>query len=136
MRILVRLLLCALFLFAGTVHLLDPNLFLPIMPPWIPCHLACIEISGICELLGGFALLIPEAGVQLIAGWGLVLLLTAIFPANIYMAVAGVKIHGFPAEPWMAWARLSLQPLLMVGVLWVTDIWPHKTASKEKLTAR
>ena len=126
LRILVRLLLAALFLFAGTIHLRDPKLFLPAMPPWIPFPLPCIEISGIFELIGGIGLLIPARPFQFFAGWGLALLLLAVFPANIYMAVEHVKIHGFPAQPWMAWARLPLQPLLIVAVLWVTRVWPGK----------
>jgi len=118
--LIVRLLLAALFLFAGTVHLRDPDLFMPVMPPWVPFHRACILISGILELLGGIGLLVPLRPVQIATGWGLTLLLIAIFPANIYMAVAQVKVHGFPAHEWMAWARLALQPLFIVAVLWVT----------------
>jgi uncharacterized membrane protein len=131
LRILVRLLLAALFLFAGTVHLRHPELFLPVMPPWIPLHRPCIQISGVLELLGGIGLLIPARRVQFLAGWGLALLLVAVFPANIYMAMADVKIHGFPPQPWMGWARLPLQPLLIVAVLWVTRVWPGK-CNKEK----
>jgi uncharacterized membrane protein len=131
LRTLVRLLLAALFLVAGTIHLRHPELFLPAMPPWIPFHLPCIEISGVFELLGGIGLLIPARPIQLLAGWGLALLLVAVFPANIYMALADVKIHGFPSEPWMGWARLPLQPLLIVAVLWVTRVW-HGNGNKQK----
>jgi uncharacterized membrane protein len=131
LRLIVRLLLAALFLFAGTVHLRHPELFLPVMPPWIPFHLPCIEISGVFELLGGVGLLIPARPIQFLAGWGLVLLLVAVFPANIYMAMANVKVHGFPSHPWMGWARLPLQPLLIVAVLWVTRTW-HGNGNKQK----
>ena len=123
-RRITRYLLAALFLFAGTAHLLHPGLFLPVMPPGIPFPLACILISGVFELLGGAGLLIPRRAVQVAVGWGLTLLLIAVFPANIYMAVAHVKVHGFPAHEWMAWARLALQPLFIAGVLWVTRSWP------------
>ena len=126
LRTLVRLLLAALFLFAGTVHLRHPELFLPVMPPWIPFPLPCIRISGVFELLGGVGLLLPLRRIQFLAGWGLTLLLVAVFPANIYMAMAHVKIHGFPPQPWMEWARLPLQPLLIVAVLWATRVWPGK----------
>jgi uncharacterized membrane protein len=125
-RLVVRLLLAALFLFAGTVHLLDPALFLPIMPPWIPFHLLCIEVSGVFELLGGVGLLVPDPRIELMTGWGLTLLLFAVFPANLYMAMAHVKVHGFPSHDWMAWARLPLQALLILAVLWATRIWHGK----------
>jgi uncharacterized membrane protein len=126
LRTIVRLLLAALFLFAGTIHLRHPELFLPAMPPWIPFHLPCIQISGVFELLGGMGLLIPARPIQFLAGWGVALLLVAVFPANIYMAMAHVQVHGFPPQPWMGWARLPLQPLLIVAVLWVTRAWPGK----------
>ena len=97
---------------------------MPVMPPWIPFHRACILISGVFELLGGLGLLIPVRPIELLASWGLALLLIAVFPANLYMATAQVQVHGFPPQPWMAWARLALQPVLIVGVLWVTRAWP------------
>jgi len=125
-RNFARLLLVALFLFAGTIHLVDPKLFLPAMPMGIPFPVACILISGVFELLGGIGLLIPVGTVQHWTGWGLTLLLIAVFPANVYMAVDHVQIHGFPAHPWMAWARLPLQLVLIAGVLWVTRVWPGK----------
>ena len=98
-RLVARVILAALFLSAGTVHLLIPQLFLPIMPPWIPQPLAGIVISGVAELLGGLGLLVPWREVRRAAGWGLLLLLVAVFPANIYMAAApcaGASIS--PAE--------------------------------------
>jgi uncharacterized membrane protein len=130
LRTLVRLLLAALFLFAGTIHLRHPELFLPVMPPWIPFHLPCILISGVFELLGGAGLLIPARRVQFLAGWGLALLLVAVFPANLYMALAHVQLPGIPLQPWMAWARLPIQPLLIIAVLWVTHVWPGKCAKE------
>ena len=122
-RIVVRFLLAALFFAASVVHFFDPKLFLPIMPPQIPFPVACILLSGGAELLGAIGLVIPLRRVQIATGWGLALLLVAVFPANIYMAVAHVKIHGFPAQEWEAWARLSLQPVLIGMVLWGTGAW-------------
>jgi uncharacterized membrane protein len=127
LRLLVRLLLAALFLTAGTLHCLRPAIFLLIMPPWIPFHRFCVEVSGILELLGGAGLLIPNQRVQGTAGLGLALLLVAVFPANIYMAMAGVQIQGIPS--WLSWARLPVQPLLIAAVLWVTRDWPEKCSN-------
>jgi uncharacterized membrane protein len=132
-RLVTRILLAALFLFAGTVHLLNPRLFLPIMPPWIPDPIAGIVISGVCELLGGVGLLVPRATVQNAAGWGLLLLLVAVFPANIYMAAAHVRVRGFPVENWMSWARLPLQPLIMLMVSWATGIWPKSATPSSSI---
>ena len=126
--IFTRILLAALFLFAGTVHLYKTRLFLPIMPPFIPFPRLCVVVSGIFEILGGLGLLLPVRAIEVATGWGLVLLLLAVFPANIYMAAADVRINGFPAHAWMSWARLPLQPLLIVALLWVTHLWPFSPA--------
>ena len=69
-RTFVRFLLSALFLFAGTIHLLHPSLFEPIMPPWIPQPMTGIILSGVAEWLGGLGLLVPFRDVQRAAGWG------------------------------------------------------------------
>ena len=130
-RLLTRILLASLFLFAGTVHLIDPALFLPLMPPWIPFPFFCIIASGVIELLGGIGLLIPNRAILILTGWMLTLLLLAIFPANLHMAMAHVQIHGIPSQPWMAWARLPLQALLILAVLWSTQAWPTLKASKQ-----
>jgi uncharacterized membrane protein len=134
-RLIGRLLLAALFLFAGTFHLLNPALFLPIMPPWIPAPLAGIIISGIAELAGGIGLLIPVREIQRAAGWGLLLLLVAVFQANIYMASAHIRVHGLPAHDWISWARLPLQPILMFVVSWATGIWPRPADQKRSPAA-
>ena len=94
-----------------------------IVPPFIPFPRTCVIISGIFEILGGIGLLLPRCSAQKIAGWGLALLLVAVFPANIYMAAAHIQIHGFRIHPWMSWTRLALQPLLIAAVLWVTRIF-------------
>ncbi len=120
-RAIIRVCLAGLFLLAGTIHLLDSRLFLPAMPPWIPFHLACILISGVCELAGGLGLLMPVGSIRRAAAWGLTALLIAVFPANIYMAWTHVQVHGFPRHVWVEWARLPLQPLLIWAVLWSTQ---------------
>jgi uncharacterized membrane protein len=123
LRATIRILLAALFFAAAMLHFFDAHLFLPIMPPQVPFPIACIIVSGVAELAGAIGLLVPVRRVQFLTGWGLTLLLAAIFPANIYMALAHVKIHGFPAHEWEAWARLALQPILICLVLWVTKAW-------------
>ena len=130
LRLVTRLLLAALFLFAGTVHLRSPELFMQVMPPSIPFPMACVLISGVAELLGGAGLLIPVRSIQLLSGWGLTLLLLAVFPANIHMAVDNVRVNGHLIPAWLLWLRLPFQPLLIAGVLWVTGAWPANCSRK------
>lgn len=85
------------------------------MPDYIPWHRAMVYLSGGAELLGGLGLLIEET--QVPAGWGLILLLLAVFPANIDMAVKAVKHSGY--TNWYSLATLLRLPLQFVLIYWV-----------------
>jgi uncharacterized membrane protein len=74
-----------------------------------------VYISGAAEIAGGFGLLLPR--VRRLAAWGLVALLIAVFPANIYMALDHVQITTNPLSPWVLWSRLPLQFLLIWWIL-------------------
>ena len=52
--------------------------------PYIPWHVAMVRLTGGLERLGGLRLLVPQ--MRRAAAWGLVALLIAVFPANVYMA--------------------------------------------------
>ena len=113
-RALLRAALGLLFLGAARDHFAEPRAYEAIVPPPLPASL-CVRISGLLEGLGGLALWIqPRWG-----AWLLTFVLIAIFPANLYMAWAGVKFREFPSQPWMAWARLGLQPVL-IALIWLS----------------
>ena len=120
MRLLVRLAVAAFFVFAGVSHFKHPHQFEKIVPPWLPGPLVLVYVSGIFEILGGLGILLEST--RHVAGWGLIALLIAVFPANIYMAVSQVKIFGFPSQPWMAWARLPLQFVFLAAVYWSCEL--------------
>src|SRR5580704_210095 len=102
----IFLLLAAVFYsLAGVLHFLRPAMYMKIMPPYVPWHRAMVELSGAAEILGGIGLLIPR--LRRAAALGLVALLIAVFPANIYMAT----------NPIEAGAGLLLQPILIWLVL-------------------
>ncbi len=110
-----RWLTALFFLGAGFLHLVHPAPYLKIMPPWIPWHGAMVLISGLAEMAGGLGLLIPR--LRRPAAWGLAALLGAVFPANIYMAMAHIQITRTPLPDWVLLARLALQPVLIWWVL-------------------
>jgi uncharacterized membrane protein len=113
----IALLLAAIFyVVAGTLHFLRPEFYLKIMPPYIPWHAAMVEISGFFEILGGVGLLIPRT--RRAAAWGLVLLLIAVFPANLYMATNPIETGATSIAPALRWGRLPLQALFVWWVLW------------------
>jgi uncharacterized membrane protein len=107
-----RSLCAAAYIFAGYNHFANPSIYCKIMPAWIPAHLEMVYISGVFEILGGLGLLIPQT--RMIAIWGLLALLVAVYPANINMAM---HPDLFPKIPvWVLYLRLPLQFVLM---LWV-----------------
>ena len=87
-----RVLLAILFMVSGSLHFFAPPLYLRIMPPYLPAPLALVYISGVAEILGGAGLLIPST--RQAAAWGLIALLIAVLPANIYMATAHLSAPG------------------------------------------
>ena len=115
----VGLIFAAVFYFAaGTLHFLKPQPYLKIMPPYIPWHLPMVLITGTFEILGGVGLLVPLARRN--AAWGLIALLIAVFPANIYMATNPIEAGAASIAPVLRWGRLPLQLLLVWWLLWCT----------------
>jgi uncharacterized membrane protein len=120
-RTILRWLAAIFFIVAGTFHFLKPGLYLQIMPPYLPAPALLVAISGIAEIAGGLGLLIPS--LRYAAGWGLIALLVAIFPANIYMLQHPGNFH---IAVWMLWARLPFQGLFILWVWFVAIQRPHR----------
>jgi uncharacterized membrane protein len=110
-RTILRVLTAALFVFAGANHFVNPSFYRGIVPPSFPSPALLVAISGVCEIAGGVGLLLRP--LRRAAGWGLVALLIAVFPANLYMALHPDQMH---IAHWLLWLRLPLQG---VFILWV-----------------
>ncbi|MDF1839983.1 MAG: hypothetical protein P1U77_01015 [Rubripirellula sp.] len=107
-------LLSLLFIVAGMSHFVSPGVYLKIMPDYFPWPLALVYVSGFFEVLGGVGLAVPR--LRRAAGWGLIALLVAVFPANVGMLI---NADQFPAIPvWALVARLPLQGVLIAWVWW------------------
>lgn len=119
MRTLERILKWILgiaFVLAGINHFVSPNFYLKMMPPVLPAHLFLIRLSGVFEAALGVLLLIPRF--TPLAAWGLIALLIAVFPANIYMAT---NAELFPEYSLTAlYLRLPLQIVLIAWAFWFT----------------
>jgi uncharacterized membrane protein len=112
----IRVFLAAFFVLAGVMHFTRTSFYVYIMPPSLPWPVELVWISGACEIAGGLGLLLPTTRVA--AGWGLIALLVAVFPANIHMAVNNVVPPGVRIPRWLLWVRLPLQFVLMYLVWW------------------
>jgi uncharacterized membrane protein len=106
-----RVALAILFVIAGVMHFIIPQPYLRIMPPWLPAPSTLINMSGAAEILGGFGLLLPAT--RRLAAWGLVALLIAVLPANIYTATAHLPLPGLAGKGWLQGARIPLQAPLI-----------------------
>ena len=103
-----------LYVALGINHFVHPRFYLKIMPPWLPYHMALVNISGICEI--AFALLLLPHATRHAAAWLIILLLVAIFPANIQMFINWRRKH-YP-RLWIAIVRLPLQ-LVLIWWAWL-----------------
>ena len=113
----ILLVLAAIFyVSAGILHFTNTGFYLKIVPPYLPWRLAMVQISGVCEVLGGIGLLIPAT--RRAAAWGLVALLIAVFPANLFMAMSPADAGALALPAAGRWGRLPLQVVFIVWVLW------------------
>jgi len=100
------------FLASGTVHLVKPEVFEPLMPSWVPAHREVIVGSGVAELLCALGLLMPST--RRAAGAASAALLVGVFPGNMKMAVDALRGSNRPFQA-ATLARLPLQLPLIRG---------------------
>lgn len=109
-----------LYAFAGFNHLLNPDFYIAIMPPGLPNPEWLNLLSGLAEIVLGVFILEPR--VRVYAAWGIIALLIAVFPANVYVALENVGFDGpGTGNPAFNWIRLPFQGLFAVWAWWYTQ---------------
>src|SRR6266567_5270903 len=106
-KAILRTLAAAAMVLVGTSHFRDPAPFVAIVPSLLPAKLMLVYISGAAEIAGGLGLLLPAT--RRAAGFGLIVLYLAVFPANINMAINHLPMGATAVPDWVLWARLPLQ---------------------------
>jgi uncharacterized membrane protein len=101
---------------AGILHFVVPKFFLRIMPPYIPWHKPIVYLSGLAEIGLAILLLLPDYSSW--AAWGIIALLVAVFPANVYHFTSGGA--GMRIPKWVLALRLPLQGVLIAWAWWHT----------------
>ena len=110
--------LVIMFLFTGASHFTTMKYdFAAMIPAPLPNDLWVIYLTGVLEIAGAIGLLIPRT--RKLAGICLVLLLVALFPANVYAALNEIPLRGEAPTP--LWIRGPIQ-LLFIGMVWWTSI--------------
>ena len=110
------LLLAVFFVFAGVSHFTREEFFVKIVPPYLPAARFLVQASGVAEIALGLAVLVPQW--RALAGWGLLALLVAVYPANIHMALHPEQ---FPdTSSTFLYARLPFQFLFAAWAWWAT----------------
>lgn len=100
-----------IFLLAGIAHFAYPKPFLYVMPAWVPYPQMTNYFVGVVEISLGVSFLIDSY--RSIIAWLIILLLIAVFPANInhFMLSRRANKHVF-------WTALRL-PLQFGLIYWI-----------------
>ncbi len=117
---MLRIITAIIFTAAGANHFIHAAFYQRMIPPGFPSPPMLVFISGICEIAGGIGLLVSS--LRPWAGWGLIALLLAVFPANVYMAIHSERFTDLHLPAWCYLLRLPLQPLAMGWLWWVSIV--------------
>jgi len=107
------------YVFGGFNHLMNPGFYLAIMPPDLPNPEWLNVLSGLAEIVLGVYLLEPRTRVY--AAWGIIALLIAVFPANLYAAFENVGPDGPGSGAGaLGYVRLPFQAVFIAWAWWYT----------------
>ncbi|MBI65309.1 MAG: DoxX family protein [Candidatus Marinimicrobia bacterium] len=105
------------YIYVGIKHFIDPYWFVQIMPPYLPYHLELVYLSGFFEVFLGLFLLFSKS--RKYAAYGIILLLIAVYPANIYLAFNDLPQKALDISSFAAsWIRLPIQFVLIGVAFW------------------
>ena len=118
-KVLLLWVMAVVYVLAGFNHLMNPGFYVAIMPPGLPNPEWLNLLSGLAEIVLGVFLLEPR--VRAFAAWGIIALLIAVFPANLYVAFENVGIDGpGTGDPVFNYVRLPFQALFILWAWWYT----------------
>lgn len=130
-RTIAIVLLAIFFIAAGLLHFVKSGMYARIIPAGLPAPLSLVYVSGACEILGGIGALIPQ--LRRLAGYGLIALLVAVFPANISMALHPATFSDMASPAALYW-RLPLQ-LVFIAWVWYACLANWLTPTKPRDTS-
>ena len=105
-----------LYVTVGVKHFTNTDFFVTIVPPIINWKKEAVFISGLIEVILGVLLVFNQT--RKLAAWGIILLLIAVFPANIYLYISEVAREALSISKGQALLRLPFQIPLMIIAYW------------------
>ena len=121
----IALWLMIIFYFsAGINHFIKPEMYLTILPPYLPYPNALNLLSGAFEML--FALLLIPLKTRVLSAWGIILMLIVFMPVHIFMiskANSGDYLLGnFNITLFIAWLRIPIQFIFILWAFWCSKM--------------
>ena len=111
-----------LYITIGVKHFINLDFFVTIVPPFINWKKEAVLISGFIEVIFGILLLFNQT--RKLASWGIILLLVAVFPANIYLYISEIPREILGISKFQALFRMPFQiPLIIISYWHSTEIY-------------
>ena len=105
-----------LYIIVGIKHFTNTDFFMTIVPLHISCKKAVVLLSGLIEIILGILLLIKQT--RRLASLGIILLLIAVFPANIYLYNSEIAQETLNISKHQAFIRMPFQIPLIITAYW------------------
>jgi len=106
------------FIIAGIAHFRNPQIFVEIVPPFLPFPLFLVYLTGAMEIAGGIGIIHPDS--RVLTGRLLVLFLIAVFPANLYMWISDVPFNGTLLTTQQHLLRFAVQIILIITAIFLS----------------
>lgn len=123
--------LAAMFALTGVSHFIGMRAeMIDMVPPALPAPGLLVTLTGVLELAGCLGLLLPRTRPW--AAAGLLLLLLAMFPANVYAALEGLTTQ--PADELVPRSMLQVVYLAATLVVLLPHLragWPRRGAEMQ-----
>ena len=117
-----------LYIIVGIKHFVDVEYFVSIVPNYISWKKEAVFVSGFFEILLGILLLFHKT--RKLAALGIILLLIAVFPANIYLYVSEIPRDILNISKRDALIRIPFQIPLIIISYWHSEKISSKIFSK------
>lgn len=125
-RVVMRVVIAAIYAAAGVLHIVATDTFLQITPDWVPFPRELIVITGVLQIVGAGALFTERF--RRPAAIAMAAYAICVWPANFKHAIDGIDLAHVPSSWWYHGPRLALQPVIAWWALYAGRVidWPFR----------